>query len=150
MPSSVSTCTSTAENSGYRPAAKTTLRSGRARSTRADTLMIFIHSPSIAYKPILTQSTADTYPERSILSPHLLPGRDTLRDVDMRRIVAMGGGGFSMEPDNPLLDEFVLSLARSPRPSVCFLPTASGDADSYTAQFYRAFAAFDCKPTDLR
>jgi dipeptidase E len=68
----------------------------------------------------------------------------------MRRIVAMGGGGFSMEPDNPLLDEFVLSLARSPRPRVCFLPTASGDADSYTAQFYRAFAAFDCKPTDLR
>lgn len=25
----------------------------------------------------------------------------------------MGGGGFSMEPENPLLDRFVLSLARS-------------------------------------
>ena len=62
----------------------------------------------------------------------------------------MGGGGFSMEPDNPLLDEFVLSLARSPRPRVCFLPTASGDADSYTLQFYRAFAALDCRPTELR
>ena len=24
--------------------------------------------------------------------------------VDGRRIVAMGGGGFSMEPDNPLLE----------------------------------------------
>jgi hypothetical protein len=29
----------------------------------------------------------------------------------MRRVVAMGGGGFSMEPGNPLPDEFVLSLA---------------------------------------
>jgi dipeptidase E len=62
----------------------------------------------------------------------------------------MGGGGFSMEPDNPLLDEFVLSLARSSRPRVCFLPTASGDADSYTVRFYRAFAALDCRPSDLR
>jgi peptidase E len=52
----------------------------------------------------------------------------------------MGGGGFSMEPDNSLLDEFVLSLARSSQPRVCFLPTASGDADSYTVRFYRAFA----------
>lgn len=29
-----------------------------------------------------------------------------------RHIVAMGGGGFSMEPRNPRLDDFVLSLAR--------------------------------------
>jgi peptidase E len=59
-------------------------------------------------------------------------------------IVAMGGGGFSMEPDNPLLDDFVLDLARSSRgrarPRVCFVPTASGDADSYVAKFYAAFA----------
>jgi len=74
----------------------------------------------------------------------------TLRGVDARRIVAMGGGGFSMEPDNPLLDEFVLSLARASRPRVCFLPTASGDADSYTVRFYRAFAELDCRPGDLR
>ena len=61
----------------------------------------------------------------------------------------MGGGGFSMEPENPLLDEFVLSLARSERPRVCFVPTASGDAESYVAGFYRAFSAFDCRPSDL-
>ena len=61
----------------------------------------------------------------------------------------MGGGGFSMEPENPLLDEFVLSLARAERPRVCFVPTASGDAESYVAGFYRAFSAFDCRPSDL-
>jgi dipeptidase E len=70
--------------------------------------------------------------------------------VERRRIVAMGGGGFSMEPDNPLLDRFVLSLARSARPRVCFVPTASGDSESYVASFYRAFAGFDCDPVDLQ
>ncbi|MEP6639020.1 MAG: peptidase E [Chloroflexota bacterium] len=61
-----------------------------------------------------------------------------------RVIVALGGGGFSMEPDNLLLDDHVLDLARaargSARPRVCFLPTASGDAPSYVANFYAAFA----------
>ena len=28
----------------------------------------------------------------------------------VRQIVAMGGGGFSMEAGNPLLDDYVLSL----------------------------------------
>jgi dipeptidase E len=59
-------------------------------------------------------------------------------------IVAMGGGGFSMEPDNPLLDDHVLGLARASRgrerPRVCFLATASGDAPTYIAEFYAAFA----------
>jgi dipeptidase E len=67
-----------------------------------------------------------------------------------RVVVAMGGGGFSMEPDNLLLDRFVLSLARSTRPRVCFVPTASGDADGYVAGFYRSFATLDCQPADLQ
>jgi dipeptidase E len=70
--------------------------------------------------------------------------------VERRRIVAMGGGGFSMDPpDNPLLDDFVLSLARRPAPRVCFLATASGEAATYVAGFYRAFAPRDCTPSDL-
>ncbi len=55
-----------------------------------------------------------------------------------------------MEPENLLLDEFVLSLARSEHPRVCFVPTASGDAEGYVARFYRAFAPLDCRPTDLQ
>jgi peptidase E len=55
-----------------------------------------------------------------------------------------------MEPENPLLDEFVLSLARSARPRVCFLPTASGDSERYVANFYRAFAGLDCRASDLQ
>lgn len=60
-------------------------------------------------------------------------------------VLALGGGGFSMEPDNPLLDDFLLSLVAHPRgdgglPRVCFVPTASGDSVDYAAQFTQAFA----------
>ncbi|MCW3017868.1 MAG: peptidase dipeptidase [Solirubrobacterales bacterium] len=62
-----------------------------------------------------------------------------------------------MERDGSLLDDYVLSLAgagrfgdgseasvsRSGRPRVCFLPTASGDADHYVVRFYRRFSP-DC------
>ena len=72
-----------------------------------------------------------------------------MTSVDGRRIVAMGGGGFSMEPENPLLDNYVLSAARSPHPKVCFVPTAGGDDQGYVARFYRAFAPRDCQPSDL-
>ena len=52
----------------------------------------------------------------------------------------MGGGGFSMEPENPLLDEFVLGLTGKVHPRVCFLATATGDSERYLANFYTAFA----------
>jgi peptidase E len=61
----------------------------------------------------------------------------------------MGGGGFSMEPDNPALDHFVLRLARRENPSVCFLATASGDAASYIDSFYTAFSQLPCRPTHV-
>lgn len=43
----------------------------------------------------------------------------------MRQIIAIGGGGFSMQPDNPLLDKYVLKQSNKACPNVCFLPTAS-------------------------
>jgi dipeptidase E len=66
-----------------------------------------------------------------------------------RQILAMGGGGFSMEAGNALLDDHVLSLTGAERPRVCFLPTASGDADHYIVRFYRAFPAGRCEPSHV-
>ncbi len=63
-------------------------------------------------------------------------------------VVAMGGGGFSMEPENPLLDDFVLSLVERRPARVCFIPTASFDAPEYVARFYRALAG-RCVASDL-
>lgn len=64
------------------------------------------------------------------------------------QIIAMGGGGFSME-DNPALDLYVLSQTRKRLPAVCFLATASGDADGYVEKFYAAFKAHRCRPTHV-
>jgi peptidase E len=54
-----------------------------------------------------------------------------------------------MEPGNPLLDDYVLSLAASDRPKVCFLPTASGDADHYVVRFYRTFCESQCESSHV-
>ena len=67
-----------------------------------------------------------------------------------RQIIAIGGGGFSMEPDNLALDAYVVDQARRKTPSVCFVGTASGDADTYVVRFYTAFLQLDCRPTHLR
>ena len=66
-----------------------------------------------------------------------------------RQILAMGGGGFSMEAGNALLDEHALALTGAECPRVCFLPTASGDADHYIVRFYRAFPAGRCQPSHV-
>jgi dipeptidase E len=67
----------------------------------------------------------------------------------LRQIIALGGGGFSMEPENPVLDAYILQQAHKPCPAVCFLPTATGDSFRYIADFYTAFAKLDCRPSHL-
>jgi len=63
-----------------------------------------------------------------------------------RLIFAMGGGGFTMEPANPLLDDFVLSLgedrarAKGREPRILFLPTASGDTTAQIAAFHERYS----------
>lgn len=54
-----------------------------------------------------------------------------------KQIVAMGGGGFMMEPGNPRLDDYILGLARGPHSRVCYVPTAMGDSDRQIAEFFR-------------
>lgn len=67
----------------------------------------------------------------------------------MRQIIALGGGGFSMEPDNPLLDLYILKQAKKAVPEICFIPTASGDSDNYIGRFYDFFNEQDCIPSHL-
>ena len=70
-------------------------------------------------------------------------------DIDSRTIFAMGGGGFTMEPGNPLLDDFVLGLARAKEPRVVFLPTAAGDTTGQINAFQGRFADRLCVPEHL-
>ncbi|MEU2554513.1 peptidase E [Streptomyces sp. NPDC013313] len=62
--------------------------------------------------------------------------------------VALLGGGFSTDGDG-LLDDWLLNHARGPRPKVCFVPTASGDAPAYIDQFLTAFTSRHCEPSVL-
>ncbi len=54
-----------------------------------------------------------------------------------------------MEAGNPLMDEYVLGLVERERPRVCFLPSASGDADHYIVRFFRHFPADRCEPSHV-
>ena len=66
--------------------------------------------------------------------------------LPQKQIVAMGGGGWGMEPDNPLLDYYIYGLSDKAEPRICFIPTASGDSEEYIERFYRHFAP---KPAHL-
>ncbi|MFL8938026.1 Type 1 glutamine amidotransferase-like domain-containing protein [Rossellomorea oryzaecorticis] len=65
----------------------------------------------------------------------------------MKQLITLGGGGFSMEPENPLLDRYILAQSDKSDPKVCFVPTASGDSDSYTTRFYDFFEKENCQPS---
>ncbi len=66
-----------------------------------------------------------------------------------RQIIALGGGGFSDEPDNPLLDDYILEQSSKTNPKICFIGTASGDAEGYIESFYQCFEKKNCIPAHL-
>jgi peptidase E len=69
---------------------------------------------------------------------------------ERRTLVALGGGGFTMEPDNPALDDFVLGLSQAQAPRILFLPTASGDPAGQINAFRARFGGRnDCEAAHL-
>jgi len=72
-----------------------------------------------------------------------------MNDTPNQQIIALGGGGFSMEPDNLALDRYILEQSNKPDPAVAFIPTASGDSPEYIVNFYSAFRSLGCYPSHL-
>ena len=64
------------------------------------------------------------------------------------QIIAMGGGGFSMD-ENLALDRYILDQSGSDTPRVCFLAQASGEATPYTVRFMAAMVELGAIPTHL-
>ena len=83
------------------------------------------------------------------MAPSLCVPNVARMEERLPQIGAFGGGGFSMDAGNPLLDDYVLRATGVKRPRVCFVPTASGDADHYVVRFYRTFTAMGCEPSHL-
>ncbi|MBM7553870.1 peptidase E [Thalassobacillus pellis] len=67
----------------------------------------------------------------------------------MRQIIALGGGGFSTEPENPLLDLYILKQSGKASPKICYVPTASGDAEVCLDWFYDFAENHKCQPSHL-
>tara|TARA_Y100001968_G_C19411734_1_gene746684 strand:- start:471 stop:1148 length:678 start_codon:yes stop_codon:yes gene_type:complete len=63
--------------------------------------------------------------------------------------VAIGGGGFSRNSSSYLIEKYILNLSGKSFPRVCFLPTATGDDDTYIVRFYSIFTRLNCKPTHI-
>ncbi|NUT56128.1 MAG: type 1 glutamine amidotransferase-like domain-containing protein, partial [Thermoleophilia bacterium] len=59
-------------------------------------------------------------------------------------ILAMGGG-YAGSP----LEDFMLELAGTARPRICFVGTASAHNPEYVETFYDAFRGRSCQPTHL-
>ena len=66
-----------------------------------------------------------------------------------KHIVAIGGGGFGRNNTSDLIEKYILTLSDKTSPKICFLPTASGDSDSYIVRFYSIFTKLNCKPTHI-
>jgi peptidase E len=67
-----------------------------------------------------------------------------------KQIIAIGGGSFMQEPENPLLDQYFLQQTGKNTPKVCFVDTASGNDPALARlKFYETYTQFDCKPTHL-
>jgi dipeptidase E len=64
-------------------------------------------------------------------------------------IVAMGGGGFYSDSENPLLESYVVNLAKKSKPKACFIPTASAENEEYIAKFYKTFEHLSCQSSHL-
>jgi dipeptidase E len=69
--------------------------------------------------------------------------------VSVPRILALGGGGFTMEPDNALLDDLVLDLLGVREPRLLFMPTASGDPTAQITAFHARFGGRAVTATHL-
>jgi dipeptidase E len=67
----------------------------------------------------------------------------------MRRILAIGGGGFMMEDAPSPIDEYVIRLTGKARPRICYLATPSGDLPAHLDRFHAAYGNMGCETSHL-
>mgnify|MGYP001173678451 FL=1 len=66
-----------------------------------------------------------------------------------RHIIAIGGGGFGREIKDLKIERYIVSQAKKENPSICFIPTATGDDQNYIENFYEAFNSLNCKTSHI-
>ena len=66
-----------------------------------------------------------------------------------KQIIAIGGGGFGRNPGVGVIEKYILDQSDKKIPNICFIPTATGDDESYKVSFYSTFSKLNCNPTHL-
>ena len=67
----------------------------------------------------------------------------------MRQIIAIGGGGFGREIKDLKIEKYIVEQCSKDNPSICFIPTATGDDDGYIKNFYKAFDSLGCNTSHI-
>jgi dipeptidase E len=67
----------------------------------------------------------------------------------MKRILALGGGGFLMENRHSPIDQYIVKLTGKVKPRICFVSTPNGDLPEGIDKFYEAYGSLDCEPSHL-
>ena len=66
-----------------------------------------------------------------------------------RQIIAIGGGGFGRHLGVGTIEKYILQQSDKEKPNICFIPTATGDSDSYKVSYYATLNKLNCNPTHL-
>lgn len=66
-----------------------------------------------------------------------------------KQIIAIGGGGFGRNPGEGIIERYILEQTKKRIPKICFIPTATGDNESYKVSFYETFTKLNCQPCNL-
>ncbi len=66
-----------------------------------------------------------------------------------KQIIAIGGGGFGRNPGEGIIERYILEQTKKRIPKICFIPTATGDNESYKVSFYETFTKLKCQPYHL-
>ena len=66
-----------------------------------------------------------------------------------KQIIAIGGGGFGRNISSCLIEQYIINLSGKDCPRICFLPTATGDNDTYIVRYYSVFTHLNCSPTHI-
>jgi len=67
----------------------------------------------------------------------------------MKQIIAIGGGGFGREIKELKIEKYIVDQSTNKNPSICFIPTATGDDHQYIENFYNAFDSLGCKTSHI-
>lgn len=65
------------------------------------------------------------------------------------QIIAIGGGAMSKTTDTFPIEKYILDQTGKSDPKICFMATATGDADRDITRFYEVFGNFHCERTHL-